>query len=85
MKNITTRTGKFPVGFYVKQLSWKDDLLLVCKWALENGFSFVDLDEDADKSAKPITKEGYKIGHIEAGMRSGDKRMLEEINSSTNN
>ena len=28
----------------------------------------------------PLCKEGYKIGHIEAGMRSGDKRMLEEIN-----
>lgn len=27
-----------------------------------------------------LKKEGYKIGHIEAGMRSGDKRMLEEIN-----
>jgi UDP-N-acetylglucosamine 2-epimerase (non-hydrolysing) len=28
----------------------------------------------------PIKKAGYKIGHIEAGMRSYDKRMLEEIN-----
>ena len=27
-----------------------------------------------------LKKEGYKIGHIEAGMRSGDKNMLEEIN-----
>lgn len=27
-----------------------------------------------------LKKEGYRIGHIEAGMRSGDKRMLEEIN-----
>jgi len=27
-----------------------------------------------------LKKEGYEIGHIEAGMRSGDKRMLEEIN-----
>lgn len=27
-----------------------------------------------------LKKEGYIIGHIEAGMRSGDKRMLEEIN-----
>ena len=30
--------------------------------------------------ALPLKKEGYKIGHIEAGMRSFDKRMLEEIN-----
>ena len=28
----------------------------------------------------PLRKEGYKIGHIEAGMRSYDERMLEEIN-----
>jgi UDP-N-acetylglucosamine 2-epimerase len=28
----------------------------------------------------PLKKEGYTIGHIEAGMRSYDKRMLEEIN-----
>lgn len=30
--------------------------------------------------AFPLKKAGYKIGHIEAGMRSYDKRMLEEIN-----
>lgn len=28
----------------------------------------------------PLRKEGYIIGHIEAGMRSYDKSMLEEIN-----
>lgn len=28
----------------------------------------------------PLKKAGYCIGHIEAGMRSYDKRMLEEIN-----
>lgn len=27
-----------------------------------------------------LKKEGYKVAHIEAGMRSGDKNMLEEIN-----
>jgi UDP-N-acetylglucosamine 2-epimerase (non-hydrolysing) len=31
-------------------------------------------------AALPLRKEGYVIGHIEAGMRSFDKRMLEEIN-----
>lgn len=37
---------------------------------------------DANTSgvAFPLKKEGYTIGHIEAGMRSYDKRMLEEIN-----
>lgn len=30
--------------------------------------------------APVLRKEGYKVGHIEAGMRSHDKRMLEEIN-----
>jgi UDP-N-acetylglucosamine 2-epimerase len=31
-------------------------------------------------AALPLKKEGYIVGHIEAGMRSFDKRMLEEIN-----
>ena len=31
-------------------------------------------------AALPLRKEGYIIGHIEGGMRSYDKRMLEEIN-----
>jgi UDP-N-acetylglucosamine 2-epimerase len=31
-------------------------------------------------SALPLRKEGFIIGHIEAGMRSYDKRMFEEIN-----
>jgi len=37
---------------------------------------------DANTAAvsMPLKKEGYMIGHIEGGMRSYDKRMLEEIN-----
>lgn len=34
-------------------------------------------------AALPLRKEGFIIGHIEAGMRSFDKRMLEEVNRTT--
>ncbi len=37
-------------------------------------------DSNSVAAAMPLKKEGYRIAHIEAGMRSGDKRMLEEIN-----
>lgn len=37
-------------------------------------------DSNSVLASVSLKKEGYKIGHIEAGMRSGDKRMLEEIN-----
>lgn len=37
-------------------------------------------DSNTSGAAFPLKKEGYKICHIEAGMRSFDKRMLEEIN-----
>lgn len=37
-------------------------------------------DSNTSAVSLPLKKEGYKICHIEAGMRSGDKRMLEEIN-----
>jgi UDP-N-acetylglucosamine 2-epimerase (non-hydrolysing) len=37
-------------------------------------------DSNSVTSAVPLKKEGYVIAHCEAGMRSGDKRMLEEIN-----
>lgn len=37
-------------------------------------------DSNSVLASVPLKKEGYKIGHIEAGMRSYDERMLEEIN-----
>jgi UDP-N-acetylglucosamine 2-epimerase len=37
-------------------------------------------DSNSAAVSLPLKKAGYKIGHIEAGMRSYDKRMLEEIN-----
>lgn len=37
-------------------------------------------DSNSACAALPLRKEGYNICHIEAGMRSYDKRMFEEIN-----
>ena len=37
-------------------------------------------DSNSVLASVPLRKEGYAIGHIEAGMRSYDERMLEEIN-----
>ena len=37
-------------------------------------------DSNSVCASLPLRKEGYTIGHIEAGMRSYDKHMLEEIN-----
>jgi len=37
-------------------------------------------DSNSAGMAFPLKKEGFTIAHIEAGMRSYDKRMLEEIN-----
>ena len=37
-------------------------------------------DSNSVLASVPLKKEGFRIAHIEAGMRSGDKRMLEEIN-----
>lgn len=37
-------------------------------------------DSNSVLASVPLRKEGYKIAHIEAGMRSYDERMLEEIN-----
>jgi UDP-N-acetylglucosamine 2-epimerase (non-hydrolysing) len=37
-------------------------------------------DSNSVLAAIPLKKEGFKIAHIEAGMRSYDRRMLEETN-----
>ena len=36
-------------------------------------------DSNSVVSSIAVKKEGYRVIHIEAGMRSGDRRMLEEI------
>jgi UDP-N-acetylglucosamine 2-epimerase (non-hydrolysing) len=37
-------------------------------------------DSNSVLAALPLFKEGYRIGHIEGGMRSYDRRMPEEVN-----
>jgi len=37
-------------------------------------------DSNSATASVPLFKEGYKIGHIEGGMRSYDRRMPEEVN-----
>jgi UDP-N-acetylglucosamine 2-epimerase (non-hydrolysing) len=37
-------------------------------------------DSNSVLASVPLKKEGYKIAHVEAGMRSFDRRMFEEIN-----
>lgn len=37
-------------------------------------------DSNSALASVPLKKEGFRVGHIEAGMRSGDDRMLEETN-----
>lgn len=79
--NFVLNTGKESSNHY-EQLSYlseeipklfrdnniEPDLILFLGDSNTSGVSF------------PLKKGGYKIGHIEAGMRSYDKRMLEEIN-----
>jgi UDP-N-acetylglucosamine 2-epimerase (non-hydrolysing) len=52
----------------IKKKKLKPDLIVFLGDSNSVGLSFV------------LKKEGYKIAHIEAGMRSYDNRMLEEIN-----
>jgi UDP-N-acetylglucosamine 2-epimerase (non-hydrolysing) len=65
-EQLSYLTREIPKLFSEKNI--KPDLILFLGDSNSAGISF------------PLKKEGYKIGHIEAGMRSYDKRMLEEIN-----
>jgi UDP-N-acetylglucosamine 2-epimerase (non-hydrolysing) len=65
-EQLSYLTKEIPKLFEREQI--KPDLILFLGDANTAGVAF------------PLKKEGYKIGHIEAGMRSYDKRMLEEIN-----
>ena len=74
-------TGKESINHF-EQLSYlsREIPLLFKKHNIEPHLILFLGDSNSAGISFPLKKEGYKIGHIEAGMRSYDKRMLEEIN-----
>ena len=79
--DFTLETGKNG-GTHYHQLSYLSTAILEL---IKNNNLKPDIviflgDSNTVCAALPLRKEGYTIGHIEAGMRSFDKRMLEEIN-----
>ena len=74
-------TGKEAVNHYEQQsiLSTKLITLIQNKKLSPDLILFLG-DSNSVLASIPLKKEGYVIGHIEAGMRSYDERMLEEIN-----
>lgn len=74
--------GKQEGGKHYHQLSYLSTAIfeLIEKEYLNPDLILFLGDSNSACAALPLKKEGYKIGHIEAGMRSFDKRMLEEIN-----
>lgn len=80
--DYTLNTGKSGNGGHQYQLSYLSRAILeLIKTENINPDIILFLgDSNTVCAALPLRKEGYIIGHIEAGMRSFDKRMLEEIN-----
>ena len=78
-------TGKQTGGTHYHQLGYLSVAImeLIEKQDLKPDIIIFLGDSNTVCAALPLRKEGYIIGHIEAGMRSFDKRMLEEINRTT--
>lgn len=79
--DYTLNTGK-QGGTHYNQLGYLSVAImeLIKKEKLKPDIILFLGDSNTVCAALPLRKEGYTIGHIEAGMRSFDKRMLEEIN-----
>ncbi|MFM8857499.1 MAG: non-hydrolyzing UDP-N-acetylglucosamine 2-epimerase [Actinomycetota bacterium] len=74
-------TGKNSANHF-EQLSYlsKEVIYLLRREAIEPDLVLFLGDSNSALVAVPMFKEGYRIGHIEGGMRSYDRRMPEEVN-----
>ncbi len=74
-------TGKSSRNHY-EQLSYlsKEVIYLLKKEKIQPSIILFLGDSHSALASVPLFKEGYRIGHIEGGMRSYDRRMPEEVN-----
>jgi UDP-N-acetylglucosamine 2-epimerase len=74
-------TGKNSANHF-EQLSYlsKEVIYLLKREAIAPDLVLFLGDSNSALVAVPMFKEGYRIGHIEGGMRSYDRRMPEEVN-----
>lgn len=79
--DFTLATGKNSSNHY-EQLSYlsKEVIYLLKQKKIEPSIILFLGDSNSALVSAPLFKEGYKIGHIEGGMRSYDRRMPEEVN-----
>jgi len=79
--NYILETGKNSTNHY-EQLSYlsKEIVYLFKDNNIEPDIILFLGDSNSALASIPLFKEGYKIGHIEGGMRSYDRRMPEEVN-----
>lgn len=79
--DYTLNTGKMTTNHY-EQLSYLSTAIpeLFKTHSLNPDLIIFLGDSNSVGISFPLKKQGYRIGHIEAGMRSYDRRMLEEIN-----
>ncbi|MEW6005887.1 MAG: UDP-N-acetylglucosamine 2-epimerase (non-hydrolyzing) [Stygiobacter sp.] len=79
--DFTLATGKSSSNHY-EQLSYlsKEVIYLLKRKKINPDIILFLGDSNSALVSAPLFKEGYKIGHIEGGMRSYDRRMPEEVN-----
>lgn len=79
--DFTLATGKNSSNHF-EQLSYlsKELIYLLKRKKIEPKIILFLGDSNSALVSAPLFKEGYKIGHIEGGMRSYDRRMPEEVN-----